>query len=142
MQAVWDGFSLRGGIALGMDYQYAGSASYPRFDREICEIAKLFGGVETKYLTDRRESEVEGTIGYWFGFLSGGDPKEEKFVFPKGTNPILVHWLNRPYDFLDPFKTEELWGVISQHPEVKEISFQIWDELQNLAEYGECWSIW
>lgn len=26
---------------MGMDYQYAGSASYPRFDRELCEVAKV-----------------------------------------------------------------------------------------------------
>lgn len=30
---------------MGMDYQYSGSASYPRFDKEIFEVVKLLGGV-------------------------------------------------------------------------------------------------
>ena len=31
---------------MGMDYQYAGSASYPRFDRELCLVAEVFGGIK------------------------------------------------------------------------------------------------
>lgn len=60
---------------MGMDYQYAGSASYPRFDRELCEVAKVFGGIETAHLKERRETESERPLGYWFGFLSSDDSK-------------------------------------------------------------------
>ena len=52
---------------MGMDYSYAGSASYPRFDRELCEVAKAFGGIETEHLRERRETEDERPMGYWFG---------------------------------------------------------------------------
>lgn len=46
-----------------MDYQYAGSANYPRFDRELCEVAKVFGGIETTHLKERRETESERPLG-------------------------------------------------------------------------------
>ena len=61
---------------MGMDYQYAGSASYPRFDRELCEVAKVLGGVETAHLKERKETETERPFGYWFGFLSSDNSKE------------------------------------------------------------------
>lgn len=32
-------------IFMGMDYQYAGSASYDRFGQEVDLVAKMFGGV-------------------------------------------------------------------------------------------------
>lgn len=48
---------------MGMDYQYAGSASYPRFDRELCEIVKVFGGIETAHLKERKETENERPLG-------------------------------------------------------------------------------
>ena len=97
---------------MGMDYQYAGSASYPRFDRELCEVAKVFGGIETAHLKERRETESERPLGYWFGFLSSDDSKEQKFSFPEGTNDILVKWFNDIYsESFTPEETKIVWKI-------------------------------
>lgn len=127
---------------MGMDYQYAGSASYPRFDRELCEVAKVFGGVETAHLKERREAESDRPLGYWFGFLSSDDSEEPKFIFPEGTDSVLIKWFNDVYN--RNFTTEEtriVWENISKHPEIESISSQIWDELEALYEKNESWGI-
>lgn len=126
-----------------MDYQYAGSASYPRFDRELCEVAKVLGGIETAHLKERKETENERPLGYWFGFLSSDDSKEQKFIFPEGTNDILVKWFNDIYS--ESFTLEEtktVWENVSKHPEIKEISNQIWYELEALCEDNEAWKLY
>ena len=126
-----------------MDYQYAGSASYPRFDRELCEVAKVFGGIETAHLKERRETESERPLGYWFGFLSSDDSKEQKFSFPEGTNDILVKWFNDIYsESFTPEETKIVWKNISKHPEIEEISNQIWYELEALCEDNEAWELY
>lgn len=128
---------------MGMDYQYAGSASYPRFDRELCEVAKVFGGIETAHLKKRRETESERPLGYWFGFLSSDDSKEQKFSFPEGTNDILVKWFNDIYsESFTPEETKIVWKNISKHPEIEEISNQIWYELEALCEDNEAWELY
>lgn len=128
---------------MGMDYQYAGSASYPRFDRELCEVAKVFGGIETAHLKERRETESERPLGYWFGFLSSDDSKEQKFSFPEGTNDILVKWFNDIYsETFTPEETKIVWKNISKHPEIEEISNQIWYELEALCEDNEAWELY
>lgn len=126
---------------MGMDYQYAGSASYPRFDRELCDVAKVFGGIKTEHLKERERTENERPCGYWFGFLSSDDSKEPKFVFPEGTDNILVKWFNDIYGYFTLEETEQVWKCISEHPEIKEISYQIWHELQDLVECEEFWCI-
>lgn len=126
---------------MGMDYQYAGSASYPRFDRELCTVAEIFGGIKTEYLKNREETESERPLGHWFGFLSSDNSKEEKFVFPKNTNSVLVKWFNNVYKDFTKEETLEIWGNISKHEEIKEISSQIWSELEELVKYGEGWNI-
>lgn len=128
---------------MGMDYQYAGSASYPRFDRELCEVAKVFGGVETARLKERKETENKRSLGYWFGFLSSDDSKETKFIFPDGTDKTLIKWFNDIYS--EDFTLEEtkiVWKNISKHPEIKEISSQIWYELKELCENNEAWELY
>lgn len=126
-----------------MDYQYAGSASYPRFDRELCEVAKVFGDIETAHLKERRETESERPLGYWFGFLSSDDSKEQKFIFPEGTNDILVKWFNDIYsESFTPEETKIVWKNISKHPEIEEISNQIWYELEALCEDNEAWELY
>lgn len=128
---------------MGMDYRYAGSASYPRFDKELCDIAKIFGGIETEHLKERKETESERPLGYWFGFLSSDDSKEQKFIFPKETNEVLVRWFNDVYN--ENFTLEDtrtIWNHISKHPEIREISSQIWNELESLCEVNETWCIW
>ena len=128
---------------MGMDYQYAGSASYPRFDRELCEVAKVFGGIETAHLKERKETENERPLGYWFGFLSSDDSKEQKFIFPEGTNDILVKWFNDIYsESFTPEETKIVWENVSKHPKIEEISNQIWYELEALCEDNEVWELY
>jgi hypothetical protein len=98
---------------MGMDYYYSGSASYSRFNDEVSEIAKVFNGVK----------------------------KETKFVFPSKTNSILVHWFNNIYNEFTPEETEVIWNYIFMHPEIKNISPQLWNELSILVELGEGWEI-
>ena len=42
---------------MGMDYCWSGSASYPRFDRELCAVAEIFGGIKTEHLKEREATE-------------------------------------------------------------------------------------
>lgn len=126
---------------MGMDYQYAGSASYPRFDRELCAIAEVFDGVKTEHLKNRIETERDRPLGYWFGFLSSDNSKEDKFVFPQDTDSILVKWFNNIYNDFTEEETLIVWKNISKHQEIQDISSQIWDELETLVDCGEGWSI-
>ena len=126
---------------MGMDYKYSGSSSYPRFDRELCEIAKIFGGIETEHLRERKETENERPFGYWFGFLSSDDSKLPKFIFPDGTNNILVKWFNNIYYEFTTEETKIIWEYISKYPEIENISDQIWNELKELVKYNEGWEI-
>jgi hypothetical protein len=126
---------------MGMDYEYAGSSSYPRFDRELCQVAEIFGGIKTEHLKERESTESERPFGFWFGFLSSDDSNFPKFVFPEGTNEILVKWFNNIYEQYDENETKIIWQQISNYPEIKDISSQIWYELETLVEYGEGWSI-
>ena len=127
---------------MGMDYRWAGSASYPRFDRELCAVAEVFGGIKTEHLKNREATEHERPLGYWFGFLSSDGSNEPKFVFPEGTNEILVKWFNNPYgeDFTEE-ETAIIWEQISAHPEIEEISYQIWHEFDMLTQTNESWWI-
>ena len=124
---------------MGMDSQYAGSASYPRFDRELCSVAEKFGGEKTEYLKNRLETEGKRPCGYWFGFLSSDNSDLPKFVFPEGTNDVLVKWFNNIYDDFSEEETKIVWEHISAHPERKEISDQLWYELEMLVEHDEGW---
>ena len=46
-----------------------------------------------------------------------------------------------PKIFFDEEKTKIIWEQVSAHPEIKEISSQIWYELESLVECEDCWSI-
>ena len=126
---------------MGMDYQYVGSASYPRFDRELCAVAKIFGGVETKHLKNRMETERDHPLDYWFGFLSSDNSNEDKFVFTQNIDSTLVKWFNDIYGDFTEEETLIVWKNISEHQEIKNISSQIWNELEKLVDCGERWSI-
>lgn len=126
---------------MGMDYSWAGSASYPRFDRELCAVAEVFGGIKTEHLKEREATENERPLGYWFGFLSSDGSDKMKFVFPEGTNETLIKWFNNIYGDFTVEETKTVWEHISKHPEIDEISHQIWHELEMLNEYDEQWGI-
>lgn len=127
---------------MGMDYSYSGSASYPRFDRELCAVAEVFGGIKTEHLREREATENERPCGYWFGFLSSDNSNKAKFVFPEGTNEVLVKWFNNIYKTFSAEETKIIWEHISKHPEIYEISSQIWHELETLNELNEGWYIY
>lgn len=126
---------------MGMDYVYSGSASYPRFDRELCEIAAVFGGVKTEHLKQREATENERPCGYWFGFLSSDSPYTVKFIFPEGTNEVLIKWFNNIYGDFSEVETKIIWQHISEHEEIMNISSQIWNELSICAGLNEAWYI-
>lgn len=124
-----------------MDYKWAGSASYPRFDMELCAVAKVFNGVKTEHLKTRESTVNERPCGYWFGFLSSDNSNKMKFIFPDGTDEVLIRWFNNIYKFFTPEETKTIWEHISKHPEIKEISRQIWEELETLNRLNDCWHI-
>lgn len=126
---------------MGMDYNYQGSSSYPRFDREICEIANVFKGIKTEHLKEREQTENERPLGYWFGFMSSDSSDTPKFVFPDGTNEVLVKWFNNIYDDFTEEETKIVWENVSKYKEIEDISSQTWRELQMLVKYKEGWSI-
>ena len=126
---------------MGMDYQYAGSASYPRFDDELCAVAKVFGGTKSEYLKERESNIDKIPCGYWFGSLSSDRSNKPKFIFPEGTNETLVKWFNNIYSIFTIEETKTIWECISKHPEISEISHQIWYELEMLNEFNDMWYI-
>ena len=127
---------------MGMDYSWAGSSSYPRFDRELCAVAEVFGGKKSCYLHKREMTEEERPLGYWFGFLSSDMSNDEKFIFPEGTDETLVKWFNDPYGVFTAEETKTVWENISKHEEIKEISSQIWQELYMCTRFDEAWDIY
>lgn len=126
---------------MGMDYEYAGSASYPRFDRELCDVAAVLGGIETEHLKERKSTEDVLPFRYWFGFASSDDSDEPKFAFPETVDRTVVKWFNNIYEHFTAEETKTVWIAISSHPEIQEISPQIWEELESRAKYAEGWHI-
>ena len=97
-----------------MDYYWAGSASYLRFNKELSAVAAVFGGFRM----------------------------DDGLAFPVGTHEILVKWFNDPYDDYTLEETKIIWEHVQQHPEIEEISEQIWYELKTNCEFGYGWSIY
>lgn len=126
---------------MGMDYQYAGSASYPRFDEELCGVAAVFGGIKSEHLKEREATIPKDSVSYWFGTISGDNSKLQKFIFPEDTDATLVRWFNDIYGDFTTEETEIVWNHIKQHPEIQKISRQIWYELESLWEFDDCWDI-
>lgn len=128
---------------MGMDFQYAGSASYPRFDEELTAIAKLFGAELTEHLKEKIDTEPKTICDYWFGTLSSMNSDDKKFIFPENTNPVLVKWFNNPYGDFNFEETKTIWDILKyKHDEIEKISPQIWQELKYCREYGHPWYIY
>ena len=129
---------------MGMSYEYAGSASYPRFEKEVCAVAAVFGGVKTKDLEQREKAAKaapRGSINWWFGFYISDDPNKPRFIFPDGTNETIAKWLNNIYEPRTVEETEEIWKHICVRHEIKDISRQIWYELRERYLRDEGWEI-
>ena len=124
---------------MGMDFKYNGSCSYPRFDKELTEIAHLFGIREAKWVEEHRE-EIKDNISYWFGFLSDS-VETDKFLFPEGTPDVLKKFFSNPYDTFTNKETREIWDEFQKHPKIEDISRQIWNELRLCVGNLDCWEI-
>lgn len=134
---------------MGMDYRYAGSASYSRFDREITEVAEVLGAKlkpEYQELMDKvKKAESENpNVFYAFGTINATDKsrKAEKYDFPERFDRIVKNWLNHPYKQQTIEDTVHIWEVVRDHPKVKEVSEQIWYELQQCVARGVNWYIY
>lgn len=127
---------------MGMDYQFAGSASYDRFDREIIALAQAFDG---KLNPDfqRRMNDTQCKSIYPFGIInvSEEDRQADKFIFPDGFDKIVAHWLNHPFDEVSAMDTQHIYSILSMHPGVSSISHQIYTELQQCCETECGWNI-
>lgn len=110
---------------MGMDYIYAGSASYPRFNDEVKGIVELFGG---KMVTNRKPQEECNIIEYFM-------EKPLKYSFPDGTNKIFMKWANDPFESLTEKETKELINFMKpKWEEARKISDQIIYELECLDD--------
>lgn len=126
---------------MGMSYRYAGSASYPRFDEEVCAVAAVFGGVKTEELKKREKSMRKDTFDYWFGSYISGNEHEQCFAFPEDANEVVAKWLNNIYEPRTAAETKEIWCQVREHHEIKDISSQIWNELRECYLRDESWEI-
>ena len=133
---------------MGMGYRYAGSASYSRFDEEITKVAEILGGKLTpeyqKLLDDVNRAEKENSnVFYAFGTLnaSAKSRQAEKYEFPEGFDTIVKNWLNHPYNEQTVSDTVHIWEFVREHPKVKEVSHQIWYELEQCGTRGVNWYI-
>lgn len=51
-------------------------------------------------------------------------------------------WIQEPYyEYFTPRQTREIWYAVRRHPEIKEISWQIWNELEKCVEFEDGWYI-
>lgn len=103
---------------MGMDYVWSGSASYRRFLKEMGEIAEVFGAQVC--------NTAEGV---------------QYYVYYEPVPEVVVGWLDHPYDYFPPQRTKEIWEAVRQHPEIEEISWQIWNELEKCVEFEDGWYI-
>lgn len=117
---------------MGMDYRFAGSASYPRFNDEVKAIVELFGG---KMQTNRKPREECTMVEYFM-------EEPLKYTFPEGTPEVLSKWANDPYSDLTVKETQELYSVLkTKWKKVEKASDQIAEELSILHSGRMKWHI-
>lgn len=127
---------------MGMDYQYAGSASYPRFDEEVKKVVEILGGKETAELVARKDEQNKSFLGYWFGYSSSASSEMEKYAFPKDTDPLLVRWFNHIYAPYTAEETRKIFELLSPHADaIQDVCSQMYSELESLVEYEEGWEL-
>ena len=130
-------YHLEVSVDMGMDYKYAGSASYDRFGNEVEIVAKLFGGVLTEEYVKHQKSIIEGTVDWWMG-----DHKKftgRKFTFPDGVDSTFVEWVEHPYKEFTSNETEKIYSILATKS--NDIPIQILSEFTSLVVYGEGWYI-
>lgn len=128
---------------MGIDYRFQGSSSYPRFNKEISQIAELFGGVKNERYKAEEQNVKTNSVLYWLGFPYISD-KAEKYIFPKSSKvpSVFKKWINNPYEELNGKETEKIYNVLlTKRTEVQAISGQIYKEFEDLVEYGMSWYV-
>ena len=127
---------------MSMDYQFAGSSSYEKFDKEIIAIAERFGG-KLNLEFQKRINNLQPGHFYIFGItnVSEEDRKADKFVFPDKFDRILAHWLNHPYDILSVKDTKHIWRILQRNAWMRSISPQIYSEMYQCVENNCGWYI-
>lgn len=126
---------------MGVSFNWGGGgASYPRYYEEVEAIAtKCFGAtLNPKFVEDAKQVEkslVNPT--YMFGKVHD---RPDKFIFPEGTPEAIVAFCRKPVD--ECYEPKPLWDAFQQHPEIEEISYQIWEEVRCCAIYGELYHVW
>ena len=88
-----------------------------------------------------RSPEAPADIVILFVLMSSDNTEHEKIVFPEGTNPVLVKWFNNIYGDFTVEETRIVWEQVKKHPVIKNISDQIWNELEELSAWNDSWSI-
>lgn len=117
---------------MGMDYYYAGSSSYPRFNDEVKSIVELFDG---KMVSDRKPQEECTVVEYFM-------EKPLSYSFPETVPPEFIKWANDPYEDLTVGETKTIFEFMKpKWDKVKELSHQIALEFESLVEWDEGWEI-
>jgi len=117
---------------MGMDYQFAGSASYPRFNDEVKGIVELFGGKLNMY---RKPKEKCTMVEYFM-------EEPLKYKYPHNFPFVLKKWANDPYGKFTAKETKKIYKVLlTKEEEVKNISGQILEEFKCCVIYNEAWQI-
>ena len=124
---------------MGVDFFFSGSASYPRYYEEVEKIAvQCFGAtLNKKFIKD--EKKVKKSLlnpEYMFGSVHD---RPDKFIFPKETPKIIVEFCREPVG--ESYNSTKLWKVFQQHPEIENISDQIWNEVKVSAECGRSYKV-
>lgn len=115
---------------MGMDYCYAGSASYGRFSEELNTVVELFGAIRDEHTVTKTVAfEITEDVTY-------------RYKFPKGTPEAFYRWANDPYGDFDHEQTKTIYNfMLPKWKEVKKISPQIADELECCIGDSSYWSI-
>jgi len=122
---------------MGVDYKWAGSASYPRYYEEMAAVAtKVFGAkITDEYQSEQGKPENHTMLNYFIG--KAHTKPTRKFEFPEGTPKIVCRFFEEPEEYYDAEETAELWSLVKDNQLVEELSHQLYEELKLDAEYGE-----
>lgn len=121
---------------MGMSYEYAGSASYPRFTEEITAIAKYLGGTKVT------SNPIKDSLDDWMG--EGLSTETVNFQFPKKIPRCVQKLLNFPYGHFNATETRscaEFFTRKNMLREMYKISEQFVVELCTRALNHEAWEI-
>jgi hypothetical protein len=126
---------------MGVDLNWAGSLSYPRFYEELEAVAtQVFGATVSKeYIEAKNKPENNTITGYFF---ANAHTSCDKFVWPDGTPEVLKTFFRAPTEYYDPEFVKDLWALVEPHAEkVEALSDQFYEELKCDAMYGESWCV-